>query len=312
MKRRFGVLLLATMMLGFAGYGPPARAQGDADADEEQPAKPRNALFVSDEQFEQWFDQMIYKRTGGLEQTRRRYQETLSTRIHELVQRHGLNAAQKKKLELAGKRDIQRLLDFTEEKKAAMKRVLDNRDQFLALYRDLRSWQVKMMNEDPFDGRSLLGKTLKTTLANEPVSKGAKEIYRSRVESVVSVYDERLGLSGLQHRRFVTLIVEETPPLKYYGEYDTYAVMFQVSRLPEAKVARILNPGQMRLLHDRFLEARTYEKVLIANGYLAGAGADGNQPGAGDGAKRKTVGDQIARPAPIRRALPVRIESTRR
>ncbi len=303
MTRRFGSLLLAAMVLGFVGNGQPARAQDDADADEEQPVQRRQDLFGSDDQFEQWFDQVFFARTGGLEQTRRQFEDRLSARMREIDQMYVLTPAQTKKLELAGKRDIQRFFDSIQEKKVMLNRARNDRVQFIALLRDLRSRQLKTMAENPFDSASLLGKTLKTTLANAQIRKGAKEIYRSRVEGVVSLYDERLGLSEGQHRQFVTLIVEETPPLGHYGEYDAYAVIFQVSRLPEANLARILDKGQMRLLHDRFLEARTYEKVLITNGYLAGARPVGSQPGAGDGAKRKTVGAQIARPPLLRRGF---------
>jgi hypothetical protein len=300
MRQRFGSLLLAAIVLGFAGNGQPAQAQDDAVAEEEeQPARPRQAIFRSEQQFEQWFDQMVFNRTGSLEQTRKLFEDRLSRRIRELDNKYALTAAQTKKLELAGKRDIQRFFDSVQEKKAMLNRVRDDRERFLELYRDLRSWQVKTMAGNLFDEGSLLSKTLKTTLANDRFGRDAKDTYRSRVEWVVSLFDERLGLSEEQHRRLVTLIVEETPPLKRYGEYDGYAVMFQTSRLPEAKLARILNKGQMGVLHDRFLEAKTYEKVLIANGYLAGSESDRAQPGAVDGAKRKTVGARIVRPMPF-------------
>ncbi len=287
MRRRFGPLLLAAMVMGFAGYGLPAWAQDDADEEEEQPARQRRALFASDQQFEQWFDQTVFRRGGDLEETRKHYEDRLSARVRELQETYGLTLAQKKKLELAGKRDIQRLFDSVAEKKAMLNRARDDQAAFIALLRDLRSWQQKTIVEDLFDDGSLLDKVLKTTLANNRLGRDAKQVYRSHVEGVVSQIDVWLGLSQEQHGQFVTLIVEETPPLKRYGEYDVYAVIFQVSRLPEARFARILDKGQMRLLHDRFLEARTYEKLLIANGYLAGAGPDESQPGAVHGVKRK-------------------------
>ena len=244
MTRRFVSLLLAAMVLGFIGDGQPARAQDDADADEEQPAQPRQVLFASDEQFEQWFNQIVFRQAGGLEQTRKQLEHGLTSRIRKLEQMYGLTPAQKKKLKLAGRRDIQRLFDSIEEYKVKMNRARDDRAQFIALLRELQTKQRQMVtifSENPFNSTSLLGKTLKTTLTNERIGKDAKELYRSRVDAVVSQFDERFGLSRAQHRRFVTLIVEETPPLRFYGEYTTYAVMFQLSRLSEAKLCT--DPG---------------------------------------------------------------------
>jgi hypothetical protein len=308
MKRQLRSLLLAAMMLGFAGSGPPVRAQDDADAEEEQPAQPRQRdMFRSDEQFEQWFDQMVFRRAGGLEQARQQVERRLDARIRKLEQMCGLTPAQKKKLGIAGRRDIQRLFDSIEEYRDKMNRAREERDRFIALLRELQTQQVqivRMHDGDPLDNSTLLGKTLRTMLEkNAPVGEEAKALYRSRVVWVAPQFDEWLGLSRQQHLRFVTLIVEETPPLKFYGEYTTYAVMFQLSRLPEEKLTRILDPGQMRLLHDRFLEARTYEKVLVAKGYLASASTDESQPGVEkdrDRAKPKPRPIRITRPVPHR------------
>jgi hypothetical protein len=63
-------------------------------------------------------------------------------------------------------------------------------------------------------------------------------------------------LSTEQHRRFVELIVNETPPIKNYGEYKAYAVMFQASRLPEERFERILDEKQLRILRKTFRDVR--------------------------------------------------------
>ncbi len=182
--------------------------------------------------------------------------------------------------------------------------------QFLAILQDRQALQMRTQRNDegPFGDGSLFTKMVKTTLACEQFTERSRDVFRARVESVVSSLDEQLGLSREQHRRFVTLIVEKTPPLKRYGEYDAYAVIFQMSRLPEAQLKRILDEGQLRLLDDKFLEVRPYARILDAKGYLAREGPDMGRPAMVPGAK-KAVDARLdpRRPLAPRRPLQTRI-----
>jgi hypothetical protein len=319
MKRRYDSLLLAALILGFPADGTPARAQDDADAEEVQPARPRpGVLFASDEQFERWFDQAVFGRAvdqvqarrvivvvGGQADARERLNAQLAMKLRDLDRRYRLTDAQKKKLELAGKRDIQRYFDAAGELKQRLKNARDDRAQFLAILNERRrEFLVKQAGgENVFGEGSLLTKTLRTTLASDPIDRAARDAYRSHVDRVISRLDERLGLTDQQHRRFVNLIAEETHPLRRYGGYDAYAVMFQASTLPEADLERVFNRTQMLLLHDLFGEARGCERFLIEKGYLARDRADRDPPGERDGAKGKPESVRIARPAPIRRGF---------
>jgi hypothetical protein len=89
------------------------------------------------------------------------------------------------------------------------------------------------------------------------------------VEWVVSSWDRSSGLSREQRRRLVGLILEETQPLKRYGRYDRYAVIFQASRLPPDKLKSIVPEPQWRLLRAEFEKVQEYERRLIAEGYLS-------------------------------------------
>ena len=236
----------------------------------------------------------------GITQTRKQFEVLLYSRISELDEKYRFTPDQKKKLELAGKRDIYRFFESTRETKAMLNRARKDRMQFLAILQGRQTLEIRMRSgEARFGDGSLFAKTLKTTLACEQYAEHSRDVFRGRVESVVSSLDERLGLSREQHLRFVTLIVEETPPLKRYGDYDAYAVMFQMSKLPEAQLKRILDEGQLRLLTDKFLEVRSYERVLKAQGYLAGDGPDVRQPAVVPGAK-KDVDVRVERRLPRR------------
>jgi hypothetical protein len=100
-------------------------------------------------------------------------------------------------------------------------------------------------------------------------------------------------LSKEQHRRFVAVIVEETRPLKRYGELDDAAVMWQASRLPVAKLKPIFDDDQWRLLGERFVRAKMLEKTLVAQGYL-----DMKEPAETQSSARKK--DENRKPANVR------------
>ncbi len=124
-------------------------------------------------------------------------------------------------------------------------RVEPNNLKFREIVRELQLFRRTITGEFPFGEGSLLAKTLKKNLVAEQCSRYNREFYRVRVELVVSSLDQRLGLSREQHRRFVALIVEETPPLKRYGAYDAYAVIVQASKLPEDKLKSIFGDSRV-------------------------------------------------------------------
>ena len=86
---------------------------------------------------------------------------------------------------------------------------------------------------------------------------------------MAGLLDKRLNLNADQHRRLVTLVVEETPPLLRYGSFDYDAIMFQMSRLPREKLRQALDESQCRDLALRFDQARRMESVLISEGYIS-------------------------------------------
>ena len=64
------------------------------------------------------------------------------------------------------------------------------------------------------------------------------------------------------------LIVDETPPLRRYGDFDYDAIMFQLSRLSREKLRGALDEAQCRELTLRFDQARRMESILVSEGYL--------------------------------------------
>jgi hypothetical protein len=264
MFRRFGALLQVGMVLAISGIGPSARAQDGADRDEEEPAQAL-AVFMTDEQFDRWVFPF-----GGAEKAAAQFKAQLSDKIRELDRMYDLTPEQKKKLQVAGNRDIQRFFDSVREKKAILDRPAENNVQLRSMVRELQMLRRSVLAEFPFGEGSLLAKTLKKNLAAEQGSRYNKAFYRSRVEWIVDSSSLRLNLSREERGRFVALILEETPPLKRYGDYDAQAVIFQASKLPRAKLEPILGEAGLHQLRERFREVRPYVRGLLAEGYIDG------------------------------------------
>ncbi len=290
MWRRYRFLLLTATLLGILGTQRPARAQDEAEpeAEEEIQAPRRRAFVISDQDFER----LVYG-SDGADQARKRIESDLAQEVHQIDQMYRLTPDQKKKLYLAGRGDIKRLFDRAEQAREMHHRANGNFNRIiLREFRPLPS-QVHL---DLFGKESIFTKTLKTTLTSEQRAFHEQErlaYYRSRVDWMVPQIHHRLQFSDEQRRRFVDAIVEETRPLEKYGKYDFLALLFQVSRLPEAKLKPIFDEAQWRLLRHELNQVRRQEKFLAQQGYLPARQADVRRPTAvPDGSKPKAADDR--------------------
>ncbi len=275
MWRRFPFWLLAVTMLAGIDSAPSAQAQSRAKPFQ----KPEVALpprrFVEAEVIET----VELDGATGAEITPERLERRLAWEIKRLEQVYGLTPEQKKKLEVAGRGDIKRLFERIGEKEETLRRIQEKR----ARDRDQRDAvrHARVMNEmwaltqevpvKLFAEGSIFVKILKKTLTpeqRERYEKDQLDFYRARVEWVVVSGLDVLQLSDDQRRRFATRIVQETRPLRRYGQHDFEAVLIQASRLPENSLKPIFDEVQWRRLLLVFGEVRRFESAVVIGGYL--------------------------------------------
>ena len=77
-----------------------------------------------------------------------------------------------------------------------------------------------------------------------------------------------LGLTDLQRKQFVELLVNEARPPRKFGPGDYWYLLLQTGRVPEAKLKPIFDAPQWRLLSRQFVQARGMEQWLKTNGVL--------------------------------------------
>lgn len=262
MPRTTGCLLAAFAWLVLA---PIATGQEPDDPDEPMPAGGLPAIDVPEFDIDQW----IFGGQGA-DAIRKRFEAALEQDIKRFDGRYGLTPAQKKKLELAGRLDIKRYFDRVEDAKAEYRRVKGDWNKMGNRIFELQRVQNQIFTE-LFGDDSMLAKTLRKNLSSEQVVRYEKGVYRKRVEWMAGLLHSRLLLSAEQRRGLVDLVVEETPPLKRYGNFDYDAIMFQMSRLPRERLRTVLDESQCRELNLRFDQARRMHSILVSEGYLSAA-----------------------------------------
>jgi hypothetical protein len=216
------------------------------------------------------FDQRVSGRVPGINEVRDRYESALKSRIDRTVRLYGLSEAQKKKLQLAGRGDIKRLLDRVEDTRKKARMPARDADEFQAVVPDDRPLHLMPIGE-LFGEGSLFAKTLKTTVTKEQSSRyemAALTRHRTTLQWVLGTWDQTLALNSEQHRRLEALLIRETRPPKRFGEEDYFGVLFQISRLPEATLKPLFREDQWAELSVQLAEAKRKGPTLKKDGYV--------------------------------------------
>jgi hypothetical protein len=280
-------LVCATTLLFCAWTGPAAFGQDGDDIVDDGPIVPQAVMPVqvartvqlSPEQVDQW----IFNRWGGAAGAKIRLEANLALRIDDIERACAVTEQQKKKLKLAGMGDIKRFYDRVEDLKRkytagpASPQINNN------IWQEMQPLQLEL-NGGLLGDASIFVKTIKSTLGPDQAKRyddlmhgRTDERRRATIEWFVVHIDKALGLSDLQRRRLAELLSNETPPPERYGQADFWYLMYQMTRLPQAKVKEILDEPQWRLLSRQFIQAQSMGPWLRSNGLIA----QGNDAGPG-------------------------------
>lgn len=267
--------LLLTALALLASFGParPTHAQDDINEDVvEAPVVANQPQFmIAEENFNMW----VYGNSRDANTARTRLETQFKLKIDELARVANLTDAQKKKLELAGRGDVKRFFDLVEEKRKGFKAVQNDQNKFNDFYQELRTVQLKL-NSGLYGPDSFYAKTLKRTLDHDQAARFNQVLrdreqfhYRAQISQVVSNLDNSVGLKADQRRRLLKLIEEETRPPKKSSQYDSYVVLYQLSKLPDERIKPIFsNDGQWQSFKRQMANSRNLERFLMTQGIL--------------------------------------------
>lgn len=299
------------VLAGMAALGGTLRAQDDFEAEVEVEAVNAAGMGVAFiqqqpgvEQFEQW----VFNRSGGAGIARNRLSAALELQIDEINRVCGMNDAQKRKLQLAGRGDIKRFFDRVEEAKRRYVLVMNHQNH--NIWEDIQPLQTAL-SSGIFLDESIFAKTVKKTLTSEQANLLAelerernKNRYLTTIDWFVTHLDKGLGMTALQRRRLSELLKQTRPPRRF-GSADYYLLMYRASQIPEDQIKAIFDDVQWRLLSMQFNQARGMQQWLKNNGMIEdeAAGADGGRkiadaakPGRKAAAERKVMKGAASKP----------------
>jgi hypothetical protein len=273
MSRRFTMLWLSAMLSGSPGTDRPARAQDGAELLAPDPARmPGKVIIrVSHRELDRW----VFASDGDADSARMLSESRLRSRINDIDHLCGLNPDQRKKLEAAGRGDIKRFFDRVESKRESLCIAeglpADELRQGMIEVRKLGD-EYRVF---PFDDRSMFGKVLGLALDREQAERYRRgrdddrlSRHQSRLRWVAQTLQKDLSLSDDQRVRFLCVLLEETRPPRRFGPSDYYGIMYQASRLPEARLSPIFAEVEWRAIRREFEDARRQEGALEESGSL--------------------------------------------
>jgi hypothetical protein len=224
----------------------------------------------TDEQLER----LVFQQDGNATQARRRLDAQLATQISEIDRVCKLTDAQKNKLRLAGRGDIKRFIDRFEELKQKSQVIEPDEPNVVAIHEELNHLQTTLW-AGLFHENSLLVKSLPTTLTDEQLTRydtvtrerRASE-HRASAQQAVAFLQQGIGLRDAQRRELITFIINETKPARGPGRYGPYVLLWQLSRLPEAKLKRLFDEDQWDVVSEHLAQVQQLVPVLQQSGQL--------------------------------------------
>jgi len=249
-----------------------AADDGWEDEPESDPAQqPGMNGLIDESNFEAW----IWNGTvNSADAGRARLMSQLDLLIAEIVRACGLSPAQERKLRLAGTIDVKR---FFERYEALRKRFLKVRGDQRGLNNFLMELQPLQLEIQSglFNEESLLLRTVHKTLIGEQLQQydaetKARARYRleAKLDLLIVAADESLGLRIEQRDKLLKLCREKVRPPRRFGQYDSYVIMYELSKIPEAEVRAILDETQLNGWKQSMNQFRGMEQFLRQNKLL--------------------------------------------
>jgi hypothetical protein len=271
--RRRSVLLLLFAAIAASIDARSASAQKAPEEDEPALAVARvrrMAVRIPDRQFERW----LFGNDGDTDTARRIAEARLRSRVSFIDDVCRLTRPQRKKLELAGRGDLKRFFDRVRVLRQQFRTAEDDLDRLARLIEDAEA-EGELFRREFFGDETLFAKALRATLDADQAARYRRHWdearllrHQARVEWVTRTLQRSLAMSDGERLRLHAVLLEETRPPRDSGPADYYGIIYQASRIPEARLRPILDEVEWRLLRLEFDEARRREPELREAGLL--------------------------------------------
>ena len=228
----------------------------------------KNANF-DENTFDQWVFNGVNNATAG----RQRIETQIKLQMGEIERVCQLSEAQKQRLQLAARGDVQRFWQEFETLRQKFNAVKHDEERANQMWEVIQPLQLKQARGLTGPG-SLLMKLMKTTLTPrqfsqyEAIQLGRR---RFRYQATIAVALNSLeGSVALKHeqREALAKLLFELPPPSAFGQYDNNLVMYRLANLPAAKIQPLFDKRQWDGLTQQFNQYRGMRDFLIQQGML--------------------------------------------
>jgi len=224
--------------------------EGEEEPDEEENPRPQDQnFFIEESNFENWIWQGSASTVEG---GRDRLQTMLDIELADIVQTCQLDEAQQRKLQLAGRLDIQRFLDRYQKLRLKFLKIRTDQNAMNAFWGELAPVQQEIQSGLFANGSLFRGVIAKSLSSEQRQSYEAASLARrkyrmeAKLELLLVAADEGLAMRAEQRERLRELCLANLKPARRHSPYDTHVVMYQLSLIPEAKLAEFLNERQLK------------------------------------------------------------------
>jgi len=256
---------------------------------EEAPAKPKavrraavKARVVQQRFTDENFDQWVFQQDRNSAVGRQRLEARLALQLEFIDGACHLTDVQKKKLQLAGRGDIKRFFDRYDTVKQKFQSVKEVSQEDQQKFQEI--WQKVWQDINPlqmtlqaglFHEDSLLYRSVYHTLTPEQyaryeaVDRERREFrHRAAIELMVASFEQNMPLRDQQRRELITLLMNQTKPLRKPSQYSSYLLLFQLSRVPEEKLKPLFDAVQWKVVEWNLNQAKNVVRSLKQPGQV--------------------------------------------
>jgi len=203
-----------------------------------------------------------------------RLQSQLDLQIAEIARLCQLTETQLQKLKLAGGGDIKRFFDRYTKLREQFLEVRFDQDLINNFWAELEPLQMEIQS-GLFHDESMLQRVVPKTLDDAQRAIYEKETLARRtfrmlakLELVLVAADDSLGLMIDQRERLTELCKKHVRPLRRFSQYDSFVILYELSRIPDDEVREILDADQMKAWQQATALGREKEQFLRQNKFL--------------------------------------------
>ncbi len=207
---------------------------------------------------------------------KRKCKSSLQVRLSFIELSGKLSPAERRKLELAGLGDVERFFAQYKCKKAGMKFGSLTQDEWQKMWQEVQPLQARFQAGIYADD-SLLEKTVSLTLDEQQLKRYEeirrehdKKLFDKYMLATLAIIERKSPMTRAQRTRFLTLVDKHAEPPKYYGQstYPIYAVLFQISKVPEKELKAIFSDAEWQVINQYVQQGRQMGNMNQIGGFF--------------------------------------------